>query len=236
MNRLGLGTNNFRIIGSAPPPPPSERYFVIECIGTDERTSINYPIGTFQVGDRVTFTNQYGADAFGYISYITEDPSDNFEIFATGVNNANQCFDNTINFIAYAERADENIGFGVKCIPLNDDFYSSNSSYPLNYEYYYDVYWESNVEDQPFYSGYLTISGTNTINDYYFNVGGFNDVFFIQESVGHPVTYAELGETRNAQPNFGNTNRYSDNGECNYTYFLRNNSGLSFICQFDTGC
>lgn len=68
MNKLGLGTNNFRIIDSL---VPLETYLISDCLGLFEpRWSQYLPVGTLSVGQRVPTTSSTEVATYGIIQEV----------------------------------------------------------------------------------------------------------------------------------------------------------------------
>ena len=68
MNRLGLGTNNFRIIGSA---VNLETYLISDCLGNQvDRWSQYLPVGTLSVGQRVPTTSSTQIATYGIVQEV----------------------------------------------------------------------------------------------------------------------------------------------------------------------
>lgn len=222
MNGLGLGTNNFRIIGSA---PTTERYYISDCVGyVGDFTTVDYPIGTFQLGDRVTY-ERYGFASFGLIDSITDRESNQLEIFSTGINTEN-CLDNSLYFNGYVEKSSSDISLEFYCIADNN-FTSSR----LSLSYYFGVYYTYNDESS---TGYYDFIGQYIPTP--FNLISNQNTFLTQiiHNVGVTIDFVGI-DTAYSQPTFNDASSYSSNGECNYQYFMKNN-GVTFNCQFDTEC
>ena len=232
MNRLGLGTNNFRIIGSAPPPPEFTRYIIADCVTDgDYYNTLEYEWGTFNINDRVLFNNDEG-NTFGKIVDYTTDEGDIYPSFV-GVNSPN-CYDNILNFSSNCY-GDEEIKIEFYCTPLLDDFnYDAELDSFISYNYYLIVYYEATDNEGNPYSGISEISGNIEIGGYNFLQNQNNFMFDVQQERDGVVTYANI-DSGYEQPSFGATQQFSDNAGCSFNYFLRSD-GYSYVSNFRTEC
>ena len=108
----------------------TERYYVSDCPGINGPIiSMNYPMGSFKLNDRVTFSESF--NSFGIIQNILlpSDESSEIRIYSTGVNTT-QCIDKNIELISYCQPDPNDIyavRFAVDIKPLNAPFVSVNS-------------------------------------------------------------------------------------------------------------
>lgn len=225
MNKLGLGTNNFRIIGSAS-PPIMERYKVTDCIGVIGQETVNtieYPQGTFQLNDRVSYYFN-GFNTFGYVLEIDVAATDEAEIYGVGVNSSN-CLDNNIDLYAYNSFNGNSFFFTIPLIPYDDDFISQNNEYII-YLFYYnfalvtiDIDGEQDDREVTF-SGNLTLNNYNFAQNGEYEIVGRSQAFSGAEVIGLSEQYIIT------EISFNSTNSYTDN-DCNNKYFLRDGSSQS---------
>ena len=231
MNRLGLGTNNFRIIGSSPPFPEFTRYVIFDCIRENTYTTLEYEWGTFNINDRVVFNKTGGIGTFGKIvDYITE-VGDDINPNATGVNSAN-CFDNVLNFTSVASAVEGGLTVSFYCNPTNENFgYNGDIDSYLIYNYNLFIYIEGNDGEGEIFSDVIQLSGqSNEIGNYNFIQGEDNFIFERFEGEGN-ITFINI-EERLEQPYFAGTQQYSENNNCSYNYFLQNETGYTFLANF----
>jgi len=233
MNRLGLGTNNFRIIGSAPPPPEFTRYIVADCVvDGDQYYTTNYGYNDFQINDRV-FYNINGINSFGKVIARTTEIDQEISIEPTGIN-SRDCYDNILNFSSNCY-GDEEIKIEFYCTPLLDDFnYDAELDSFISYNYYLIVYYEATDNEGNDYSGISEISGNIEIGGYNFLQNQNNFMFDVQQERDGVVTYANI-DSGYEQPSFGATQQFSDNAGCSFNYFLRSD-GYSYVSNFRTEC
>lgn len=232
MNRLGLGTNNFRIIGSAPPPPEFTRYIIADCVvDGDQYYTTNYGYNDFQINDRV-FYNIGGRDSYGKVIARTTDIVDELGIQPTGINSPN-CFNNSLIFTSELFINDTTINIEFNCIPQNENFvYNEEIDSYLGYNYNLYIYYEGfNDEGDPV-SELLNLVGQSAeIGGYSFTANQSNFIFEINENTGDTITFASIDEGQE-QPYFGATINLSDNNNCSYNYFLQSSTGYSFNALF----
>jgi hypothetical protein len=234
MNRLGLGTNNFRIIGSAPPPPTYERYLVYDCVNDQQYSTGEYISGTFQINDRVSFTTDNG-NSFGTINSITDQENENLQIISLGVNSTN-CFDNVLYFISQTFIDGPNVGVDFFCNPSVSNFvYNSSIDSYITYFYYLEVYIEGINEDGDYYSNTITFDGASErLYRYNYLQGNNNYMFNVSSNRGGTIDYASI-DYGYEQPYFNSIQSYSSNGDCSYNYFLQPNSN-TFYANFRNEC
>lgn len=233
MNKLGLGTNNFRIIGSAPPPPEFTRYIIADCVvdGNQYYTTY-YGYNDFQINDRVIY-NTGARDSFGKVIARTTEEGDEINPSFVGVNSPN-CYDNILNFNSNCF-GDEKIKIGFSCNPLLGNFnYDARLDTFISYNYYFNVYYEATDNegnDYDDYDGMSEISGTYEFGEYNFIQNQNNFMFEVQQERDGIVTYATI-DSGYEQPYFGATINLSDNNNCSYNYFLQPSTGYSFNALF----
>ena len=234
MNRLGLGINNFRIIGSNP-TPEFERYIVSDCvIDGDYYNTIEYEPGTFEVNDRVTFTID-GRNSFGKIYDTTTEVGDDINPSPVGVNSAN-CFNNYLNFSSTIDKVGTNYTISFYCNPNENFVYNGDIDSYLVYSFYLNIYYEGEDGEGNPVSDIFSISGlSNEISGYEFIQNENNFVFQFTEDLGDTINYIEIIDGEE-QPSFGGTIAYSDNNGCNYSYFSQNEGQYTFNAGFRTEC
>jgi hypothetical protein len=229
-NGIGIGWPNATSGGSAPVPP--EKYFVVDCIGyRGDAETIEYPAGTFAIGDRVVY-DAGGISTFGLISNTATPEYTETEITGTGVN-TNQCFDNTVIFTAFGYGSGNDAAYAVEIQSQDISFVSQEGEYSINFGYYVSGYCvidlgEGETDERP-----VLITGTNTIPDYNYNQGGEYEILFVTQAMGYPVLNVYL-EFVAQQPYFFNTDGFTDN-DCDNLYFLRRGDtqyGSTFIAGF----
>lgn len=207
----------------------TERYYLTDCVElVGDRISTDYPTGTFQISDRVTY-DVSGYASFGIITSTTTDIGDDVVINSTGINDVN-CLDNQLQFYSDIYREDDNFKIDFYCTPLLNDFDGTDSDYALHFYYYYQIYYTWNDGDN---DALITITGSIFNDNYYFYQGN-NDIF------GND--YVNLGvipdswsiENGYDTPSFNNTQGYTQN-DCDYSYFMRTN-GYTFNASFNSGC
>ena len=225
---MGIGWPNASAY-SGPPVPIYERYYVSDCVGyVGDFTTVDYTIGTYQLGDRVTYEKN-GYNSFGLIDSITTNVSDDIEITSTGIN-TNVCFDNQLHFNSNIYREDTQITVDFDCYPYTEDFDGTDSDYAIHYIYNIQIYYtysDGESDNQIFIQG--------TINDanYYFIQGQNN---YLGTAVGEMYVLPDYWEIvyEDTQPYFSHTNSYTAN-DCNEEYFMREN-GYTFSATFPTQC
>lgn len=229
MNRLGLGTNNFRIIGSAPPFPEFTRYVIKDCVTDgDYYNTLEYEWGTFNINDRVVFNKPGGIPTFGKIDSYTTEVGDDINPNATGVNSAN-CFDNVLNFTSVTSVVEGGLTVSFYCNPTNENFvYNGNLDSYLIYYYNLFIYIEGEDGEGEIFSDVIQLLGqSNEIGNYNFIQGEDNFIFEIFSGEGN-ITFMYIDESQE-QPYFGGTQEYSENNNCSYNYFLQNETGYTFL-------
>jgi hypothetical protein len=232
MNRLGLGTNNFRIIGSAPPPPEFTRYIIGDCvIDGDQYYTLEYGYNDYQINDRV-FYNIGVRESYGKVIARTTEIVDELGIQATGVNSAN-CYNNSLIFTSELFLNDTILNIEFSCNPQNGFFvYNEDIDSYLVYNYNLYIYYEGfNDEGEPVSELFNLVGESAEIGGYSFTPNQANFIFEINENTGDTITFASIDEGQE-QPYFGGTQLFSDNNNCSYNYFLQNSTGYSFNASF----
>ena len=217
------------------PPPATEKYLVSDCIGYySDFTSTAYPVGTFQVNDRVYYND--GDSSFGLIDSISEGTS-LFPIYPTGINTGN-CFDNSINFGAYNDINEHYFVFIVELESADTDFVSIDDQYPMNVPYYNSALVLIYVDnpDGGYYDDIsVSFSGELSLDSYNFYQGTQEIIVRSQQITNafYPIEVISFSEQFiSLSPYFYNIESYNVNGEnCNPHYFLRTN-GTEFGTTF----
>jgi hypothetical protein len=209
------------------PQPSNEYYYVNDCIGNyGSFTSTEYPTGTFAVNDMVTFTTGQG-DAFGFIAYTTQVAGDDIAITATGANQGGYCSLSNIYFKPQVDPDGTYITLRLKGLNNGPNELVSSELNALNYNYDFEIYYESNVG-----SGYLNIAGNIPISEnYVFEKPNWDfGVFNIYTDPEQNFNYIEV-QNMITSITFENTIAYSDDGGCSYPYFLRESPEVkTFYC------
>lgn len=227
---IGIGWPNAS--ASAGPPPPPEKYFVVDCIGyRGDAETIEYPAGTFSIGDRVVY-DAGGINTWGLVSTTASPQYTEIEIIPTGVN-TNQCFDNTVIFNSYGTANNTNVAFVVEIQPQDGSFFCQDEEYFMTITYYASGYCiidvgEGEVDERPF-----TITGYNVIENYDYSQYGEYEIVFANQNMGYPVIQVYT-EYIAQQPEFSNTEAFTDN-DCDNHYFLRRGNtqyGSTFYASF----
>jgi len=229
MNRLGLGTNNFRIIGSAPPPPEFTRYIITDCVSENTYITLEYEWGTFNINDRVGFNKPGGIPTFGKINSYTTEIGDDINPSPFGVNSAN-CFDNVLNFTSVASAVEGGLTVSFYCNPSNENFvYNGSIDSYLIYNYNLFIYIEGEDGEGDNFSEIIQVDGqSNEIGNYNFIQGEDNFIFQVFQNISGNITFMYIDEGQE-QPYFGGTQQYTDNNGCSYNYFLQNETGYTFL-------
>lgn len=207
-----------------------EKYQINDCPGfVGNKVSAGYTVGTFTIGDRVTYTVG-GIDSYGNIIGITTATSDNISIASTGTNNA-PCTQDDVSFTIFFTKEGDNLKLSLNAAANSNSLVSTSGQYALSFYYYIDIDWIDSNDN----SGSFTVSGTFNIPNYniipsigWNLLGNVTHPFPVSGVTSFNITYEET------QPSFANTIPYTGN-DCNNQYFVRN-SGYSFFTYFPTNC
>ena len=215
--------------GSA--PPITETYAVSNCIYGSPVRSIEYPQGTFQLNDRVTYEYN-GLGTFGNILNPDTETSGIVEIYSTGFNSQN-CFDNTIHLNGYNSYDGDTFRFIVEFNSESSDFISENNEYQM-FAYYFnralvliDVGYGEQDERE------VVFSGTQILANYNFTQGGDYEIIGRSQSFVAATVIGYSEQNIAIELGFNNINSYTSN-DCDYHYFLRYGSqlGSTFYADF----
>lgn len=222
---MGIGWPNASAYSG--PPIVTEKYLVSDCTGYYSTfTSTAYPVGTFQVNDRVYYND--GDSSFGLIDSISEGTSE-FTIYPTGINTIN-CFDNSINFNSYNDIDGQNFVFTVELESITN-FVSTSSQYQMTVPYYNSALVVVYVYDPSggyFDDIFTSFSGQLVLNNYNF-FPGTQEIISVDKTItGPPYGFVLTGwgdQSIVLSPSFSGVESYNPNGEnCNPHYFLRGGS------------
>jgi len=216
--------------------PTTERYFLTSCTGqTGPCTTPDFPIGTYNVGDRLRYEYQ-GWWQFGIVDNITTLPSDSpIDIEFFGVNTT-ECIDNTLSLIPGVGFSGVTINFTYDLENNDEQFTSIDSEYAFQWGYYYRVYSEYIDQDGYPASEYVFFTDTGTLSDYDIGAGGgiqINQQNYISDA--SLIFFVEIDEGWSNNPIISNTYGYTQN-DCSFPYFMRVSDGSTFYINFQSDC
>tara|TARA_R110000868_G_scaffold16109_3_gene73007 strand:+ start:2948 stop:3634 length:687 start_codon:yes stop_codon:yes gene_type:complete len=222
-NSIGSSSNS----GTPLPPPPSEYYDFYNCVEEEGSSSQNYPIGTFVVGDMVTFEIS-GQPGYGRVQEILEGDGGAIAITATGANQEGYCNLSDIAFNPTLFVDGDNIILSLDGTNNGPNNLVDDGPNKLNYYYSFNIDYDNGS------LGTATIDGYLDIANYNMAVGGFNlgdfIVYNIPNLVSIDVTYTAT------YTEFGSTISYTNGDGCINKYFLRTNDGTTFYCTTPNDC
>lgn len=227
-NSIGSSSNS----GTPSPPPTSEYYDFYNCIEGEYSFSQNYPIGTFVVGDMVTFEIS-GQAGYGWVQESLYGVGSADAITATGANQGGYCnlSEITFNPIVINDPNQLVLNLSGTNNGPNDLVNNIGGSNKLTYSYYFSIQCNNGT-----YTQILHLQDTITIEIYNMTVGAFELGEFVIHSYGGP-TFVSIDVTYTAtSTEFVDTISYTNGDGCIDKYFLKINDGTTFYCTTPNDC
>lgn len=224
-NSIGSSSN------SGGPVSTTERYYITPCTYDTPKVTQDYPIGTYQVNDRVVYYSDESGEQYGYIHNKTSSQT----TFNTAITsfygiNSTVCYDNRVNLDAYVSAEGADLYFIVELTPLDENFvsvYKTNNQYDFYYTWYAEIYYEYDVEGD-IYNATYSIGGSVNLNNsgYEFYQNSTTEIFNnLEFSADGVITYAEISYMTGSV-SLSNSLPFSTTNSCNNNNISMRNQGL----------
>lgn len=219
-NSIGSSSN------SGGPVSTTERYEIQSCTYDTNQITQDYPIGTYQVNDRVVYYSDANGEQYGRILKKTSSPITNNTYITNfyGIHNVN-CYDNRVNLDAYVSTEGADLYFIVELTPLDQNFVSvlkTDNQYDFSYNWYVEIYYEYVIYGDTYnatYSGGNSVS-LNSGYEFYQNSTTeiYNNLEFASDGF---ITYAEISYMTGTA-SLSTASAFKTNADCSNNISMRN--------------